>query len=160
MPIRQFPQLNLHLHPHWLQRCRTTNNCIGNAGHWRTFLTLNSTHIPNSSLASLEPTKTSKHQVLQNDGATWNLRRKTYWKRHLPLQLCETKEALLLCVCQLEENNEKLAALANEPDTLSQPMLRAIQRHREVFQDNVRELNRTKVCFYECYCPLWKLSLC
>jgi len=46
---------------------------------------------------------------------------------------------------KLEEINEQLAALAKEPDALSPSMLRAIQRHRELFQDNVRELNRTKV---------------
>lgn len=45
---------------------------------------------------------------------------------------------------KLEETNEKLAELTKEPDTLSQSMLRAIQRHRELLQDNVRELNRTK----------------
>ncbi|PBL00418.1 v-SNARE protein [Armillaria gallica] len=45
---------------------------------------------------------------------------------------------------KLEETNEKLGALANEPDTVSQSMLRAIQRHRELYQDNVREVKRTK----------------
>ncbi|KAJ7631238.1 hypothetical protein FB45DRAFT_560545 [Roridomyces roridus] len=45
---------------------------------------------------------------------------------------------------KLEETNEQLSALANEPDTLSQSMLRAIQRHGELFQDNARELKRTK----------------
>ncbi|KAG6837327.1 hypothetical protein H0H93_011422 [Arthromyces matolae] len=44
----------------------------------------------------------------------------------------------------LEETNERLGALSDTPDLLSQSMLRAIQRHREVFQDNVRELKRTK----------------
>ncbi|KAK0500668.1 hypothetical protein EDD18DRAFT_774955 [Armillaria luteobubalina] len=45
---------------------------------------------------------------------------------------------------KLEETNEKLGALANEPDIVSQSMLRAIQRHRELYQDNVREVKRTK----------------
>jgi len=45
---------------------------------------------------------------------------------------------------KLEETNEQLSALANEPDTLSTSMLRAIQRHAELFQDNARELKRTK----------------
>ncbi|RDB29647.1 Golgi SNAP receptor complex member 1 [Hypsizygus marmoreus] len=45
---------------------------------------------------------------------------------------------------KLEENNEQLATLANNPELLSQSMLRAIQRHRELFQDNARELRRTK----------------
>ncbi|KAK0199013.1 hypothetical protein F5146DRAFT_1100459 [Armillaria mellea] len=45
---------------------------------------------------------------------------------------------------ELEETNEKLGALANEPDIVSQSMLRAIQRHRELYQDNVREVKRTK----------------
>ncbi|KAF9041835.1 V-snare-domain-containing protein [Hymenopellis radicata] len=45
---------------------------------------------------------------------------------------------------KLEENNEKLAELSSKPETVSQSMLRAIQRHRELFQDNVREVKRTK----------------
>ncbi|KAK0481554.1 hypothetical protein IW261DRAFT_1083944 [Armillaria novae-zelandiae] len=45
---------------------------------------------------------------------------------------------------KLEETNEKLGALSNEPDIVSQSMLRAIQRHRELYQDNVREVKRTK----------------
>ena len=47
---------------------------------------------------------------------------------------------------KLEETNEQLSALASEPDTLSAQMSRAIQRHAELFQDNARELRRTKVC--------------
>ncbi|KAJ3929756.1 MAG: V-snare-domain-containing protein [Lentinula lateritia] len=43
---------------------------------------------------------------------------------------------------KLEETNEQLAALDSE--ILSPSMLRAIQRHRELFQDNSRELKRTK----------------
>ncbi|KAG7452248.1 v-SNARE protein [Guyanagaster necrorhizus] len=45
---------------------------------------------------------------------------------------------------KLEETNEKLGALTNEPDILSQSMLRAIQRHRELYQDNVQAVKRTK----------------
>ncbi|KAJ7293051.1 hypothetical protein C8J57DRAFT_14589 [Mycena rebaudengoi] len=45
---------------------------------------------------------------------------------------------------KLEETNEQLSVLANEPDALSASMLRAIQRHGELFQDNARELKRTK----------------
>ncbi|KAI3622793.1 vesicle transport v-snare protein [Moniliophthora roreri] len=45
---------------------------------------------------------------------------------------------------KLEETNEQLAALSNNLDTLSPSMLRAVQRHRELFQDNSRELKRTK----------------
>ncbi|KAJ6621081.1 v-SNARE protein [Mycena sp. CBHHK59/15] len=45
---------------------------------------------------------------------------------------------------KLEETNEQLSTLASEPDTLSASMLRAIQRHAELFQDNARELKRTK----------------
>ncbi|KAF8921932.1 v-SNARE protein [Mucidula mucida] len=45
---------------------------------------------------------------------------------------------------KLEENNEKLEELSSNPETLSQSMLRAIQRHRELFQDSVREVKRTK----------------
>ncbi|KAJ4478001.1 v-SNARE protein [Lentinula lateritia] len=41
-----------------------------------------------------------------------------------------------------KETNEQLAALDSE--ILSPSMLRAIQRHRELFQDNSRELKRTK----------------
>ncbi|KAL0068572.1 protein transport protein gos1 [Marasmius tenuissimus] len=45
---------------------------------------------------------------------------------------------------KLEETNEQLSALSNDPDVLSPSMLRAIQRHREIYQDNSRELKRTK----------------
>jgi len=45
---------------------------------------------------------------------------------------------------KLEEINEQLSTLANNPDTLSSSMLRTIQRHREIFQDSARELRRTK----------------
>ncbi|KAG5652439.1 hypothetical protein H0H81_004983 [Sphagnurus paluster] len=45
---------------------------------------------------------------------------------------------------RLEETNEHLGTLSNTPELLSPSMLRAIQRHREVFQDNARELRRTK----------------
>lgn len=46
---------------------------------------------------------------------------------------------------QLEEINEQLAALARTPELMSASMLRAIQRHRELQQDSMRELKRTKV---------------
>ncbi|CAA7264833.1 unnamed protein product [Cyclocybe aegerita] len=45
---------------------------------------------------------------------------------------------------KLEEINEQLAVLAGTPDLMSASMLRAIQRHRELHQDNIRELKRTK----------------
>ncbi|KAF9454178.1 V-snare-domain-containing protein, partial [Macrolepiota fuliginosa MF-IS2] len=45
---------------------------------------------------------------------------------------------------KLEEINEQLSTLASDPETLSASMLRTIQRHREIFQDSSRELNRTK----------------
>ncbi|PSR71092.1 hypothetical protein PHLCEN_2v13061 [Hermanssonia centrifuga] len=46
---------------------------------------------------------------------------------------------------KLEENNDKLSTLSDNPDTPpSQSMMRAIQRHREVYQDYSRELRRTK----------------
>ncbi|GLB35824.1 hypothetical protein LshimejAT787_0301120 [Lyophyllum shimeji] len=45
---------------------------------------------------------------------------------------------------KLEDTNERLGTLSNTPELLSQSMLRAIQRHREVFQDHARELRRTK----------------
>ncbi|KAJ3517876.1 hypothetical protein NLJ89_g227 [Agrocybe chaxingu] len=45
---------------------------------------------------------------------------------------------------KLEEINEQLAVLASTPDLMSASMLRAIQRHRELHQDNMRELKRTK----------------
>ncbi|KAJ7161294.1 hypothetical protein C8R43DRAFT_1086628 [Mycena crocata] len=51
---------------------------------------------------------------------------------------------LLEKASSLEETNEQMSVLANEPDTLSTSMLRAIQRHAELFQDNARELKRTK----------------
>ncbi|KAF5388584.1 hypothetical protein D9757_004728 [Collybiopsis confluens] len=43
---------------------------------------------------------------------------------------------------KLEESNEQLNNL--DPETLSLSMLRAIQRHRELFQDNSREFKRTR----------------
>ncbi|KAL0951630.1 hypothetical protein HGRIS_008311 [Hohenbuehelia grisea] len=46
---------------------------------------------------------------------------------------------------KLEETNEQLSSLANTPDApLSQSVLRSIQRHRDVFQDQAREFKRTK----------------
>ncbi|KAK7063992.1 Golgi SNAP receptor complex member 1 [Favolaschia claudopus] len=45
---------------------------------------------------------------------------------------------------KLEETNEQLSALSSNPETLSASMLRTIQNHSEVFQDNARELRRTK----------------
>ncbi|KAL4070702.1 V-snare-domain-containing protein [Scleroderma citrinum] len=47
---------------------------------------------------------------------------------------------------KLEESNDALLALSSNPDTPppSQSMMRAIQRHREVYQDYVREFRRTK----------------
>ncbi|TFK77436.1 V-snare-domain-containing protein [Pluteus cervinus] len=45
---------------------------------------------------------------------------------------------------KLTEANNQLGKLAENPDKLSPSMLRAIQRHRELLNDNTRELNRTK----------------
>ncbi|KAJ7070790.1 hypothetical protein C8F01DRAFT_396526 [Mycena amicta] len=45
---------------------------------------------------------------------------------------------------KLEETNEQLSALSNEPDAISASMLRTIQHHGEILRDNVRELKRTK----------------
>ncbi|TCD64311.1 hypothetical protein EIP91_004258 [Steccherinum ochraceum] len=46
---------------------------------------------------------------------------------------------------ELGEINEQLTALSNDPDSPpSQSMQRAIQRHRDVYQDYARELKRTK----------------
>ncbi|KAL9716438.1 protein transport protein gos1 [Leucoagaricus gongylophorus] len=45
---------------------------------------------------------------------------------------------------ELEDINEQLSMLASNSDTLSASMLRTIQRHREIFQDSSRELQRTK----------------
>jgi len=46
---------------------------------------------------------------------------------------------------KLGEINDQLAGLANDPDAPpSQSMLRAIQRHRDVHEDNAKELRRTK----------------
>lgn len=49
---------------------------------------------------------------------------------------------------QLEDINEQLSMLASNSDTLSASMLRTIQRHREIFQDSSRELQRTKARYY------------
>ncbi|KAI0348302.1 V-snare-domain-containing protein [Trametopsis cervina] len=46
---------------------------------------------------------------------------------------------------KLGELNDQMSKLSNDPDTPpSQSMLRAIQRHREVYQDYSKELRRTK----------------
>ncbi|KIJ66210.1 hypothetical protein HYDPIDRAFT_174373 [Hydnomerulius pinastri MD-312] len=46
---------------------------------------------------------------------------------------------------KLRETNDALQALSSNPDSMpSQSMSRAIQRHREVYQDYSRELRRTK----------------
>ncbi|PPQ66370.1 hypothetical protein CVT26_011089 [Gymnopilus dilepis] len=45
---------------------------------------------------------------------------------------------------KLEEINEQLGALASNPELMSASMLRAVQRHRELYLDNARELKRTK----------------
>ncbi|KAJ7170201.1 hypothetical protein C8R46DRAFT_1162842 [Mycena filopes] len=45
---------------------------------------------------------------------------------------------------ELEETNEQMSVLTSEPETLSASMLRTIQNHAEVFQENARELRRTK----------------
>ncbi|KAF4612306.1 hypothetical protein D9613_004257 [Agrocybe pediades] len=47
-------------------------------------------------------------------------------------------------LAKLEEINEQLGKLASNPELMSASMLRAIQRHRELYQDNSRELKRTK----------------
>lgn len=57
-------------------------------------------------------------------------------------------EKLTVCsnVRKLGEINEQLNVLSNDPDSPpSQSMQRAIQRHRDVYQDYTRELKRTKV---------------
>ncbi|OAX44930.1 V-snare-domain-containing protein [Rhizopogon vinicolor AM-OR11-026] len=49
---------------------------------------------------------------------------------------------------KLRETNDELLALSNNPDIPpSQSMSRAIQRHREVYQDCAKELRRTKANF-------------
>ncbi|CAL1694539.1 unnamed protein product [Somion occarium] len=46
---------------------------------------------------------------------------------------------------KLGEINDQLSGLSSDPDQPpSQSMLRAVQRHRDVYQDYVRELRRTK----------------
>ncbi|KAF8204024.1 hypothetical protein BJ912DRAFT_223524 [Pholiota molesta] len=45
---------------------------------------------------------------------------------------------------KLEEINEQLGEMARNPELMSNSMLRAIQRHKELQQDNMRELKRTK----------------
>lgn len=47
---------------------------------------------------------------------------------------------------QLGEINDELDTLSNDANNqITQTMLRAIQRHRDVHQDNIREFRRTKV---------------
>ncbi|KAJ7878609.1 hypothetical protein B0H13DRAFT_1631082 [Mycena leptocephala] len=66
------------------------------------------------------------------------------WK-DMELELDDLLEkAYLAPLPALEETNEQLSALSAQPETLSASMLRTIQNHAEVFQDNARELKRTK----------------
>ncbi|TFY61965.1 hypothetical protein EVJ58_g4171 [Rhodofomes roseus] len=52
---------------------------------------------------------------------------------------------------KLEEINDQLSRLAEDTENPpSQSMLRAIQRHREVYQDYSRELRRTKAVLATC----------
>lgn len=47
---------------------------------------------------------------------------------------------------QLKETNDQLSTLSNDSaNPPSQSMFRAIQRHRDVYQDYSREFKRTKV---------------
>lgn len=47
---------------------------------------------------------------------------------------------------KIKETNGALLALSTSPDSIPSPsMARAIQRHREVYQDYAREFQRTKV---------------
>lgn len=58
-------------------------------------------------------------------------------------RFCADTQALL--ISQLEEIIDQLEKLATSPDLMSPSMLRAIQRHGELYQDDMRELKRAKV---------------
>ena len=56
-----------------------------------------------------------------------------------------------LGLSQLNETNDQLSVLLNDTSNPPSPsMSRAIQRHRDVYQDYARELKRTKVCLNLC----------
>jgi Golgi SNAP receptor complex protein 1 len=58
----------------------------------------------------------------------------------------QPKQPSWLTRTKLKETNDALLALSTNPDSIpSQSVVRAIQRHREVYQDYVREFQRTKV---------------
>lgn len=58
----------------------------------------------------------------------------------------QLKQPSWLTRTKLKETNDALLALSTNPDSIpSQSVVRAIQRHREVYQDYVREFQRTKV---------------
>ena len=61
-------------------------------------------------------------------------------------------DPIIPCFTQLEEINEQLGALASNPELMSASMLRAVQRHRELYLDNARELKRTKVAYSPLFC--------
>jgi len=83
-----------------------------------------------TSYSQLVPTITRPTQDLEASGSSER------WK-DLETELEDLLE-------KLEETNEHLSILANTPELLSSSMLRAIQRHRELFQDHSREMRRTK----------------
>ncbi|KAF7303169.1 Golgi SNAP receptor complex member 1 [Mycena kentingensis (nom. inval.)] len=83
-----------------------------------------------TSYSQLVSTISQQHDDLEasGSGARW---------RDMELELDDLLE-------KLEETNEQLGALANQPEALSASMARTVQHHAEIFQDNMRELKRTK----------------
>ena len=62
------------------------------------------------------------------------------------ISLVSLNVKLSRCLYQLQEINDQLSTLSNDTENPpSTSMLRAIQRHREVYLDYARELRRTKV---------------
>ena len=90
----------------------------------------------------------SRQAGQQSGGRIWRPRSTSCYKRCVCTGMLHIlyQHLLLLLRLQLEEINDKLSSLSNDPDNPpSTSMLRAIQRHREVYQDYSRELRRTKV---------------
>lgn len=92
---------------------------------------------------------------LAHPGVRQRARSETFSKRYEPYMLHASWHQTLTCDEQLGETNAALGSITQDSDNPpSQSMLRAIQRHRDVYQDYGREFRRTKVCTFPLYRPV------
>src|SRR5438445_3090176 len=92
--------------------------------------------------------RTLRLQAPVEDGRKLRERLRTSWKRQINKLFSSDWYTEFWISNQLQEANDALTELSNNPDTPppSQSMSRAVQRHCEVYQDYGREFHRTKVC--------------